>query len=71
MPRAQRQRFQSGVCFGCGCTDDYGCDAGCTWADHLHTMCSACVERAQRFLAWSKTMGATAISRRRQREARA
>lgn len=32
--------FDPRVCFGCGCTDDYGCDAGCWWIDV--DQCSAC-----------------------------
>lgn len=32
-----------GVCRECGCTDEWGCDGGCSWANAKHTLCSACV----------------------------
>ena len=32
-----------GVCRRCGCTDEWGCDVGCSWANAEHTLCSECV----------------------------
>jgi len=37
--------IRSGVCRHCGCTDEHGCDQGCSWVDAAHTVCSACVDR--------------------------
>jgi hypothetical protein len=31
-----------GICIGCGCTDDDGCENGCWWADDTETICSNC-----------------------------
>ncbi|HKY36485.1 MAG TPA: hypothetical protein VJN18_11135 [Polyangiaceae bacterium] len=31
-----------GRCIGCGCTDEYGCEQGCSWADGDHLLCSVC-----------------------------
>ena len=28
------------VCRVCGCTDEYGCDGGCSWVEE--NLCSAC-----------------------------
>jgi len=33
----------AGTCRVCGCTDEYGCDDGCAWADAEHTLCTNCV----------------------------
>ena len=32
----------AGTCRVCGCTDDWGCDAGCSWVNAEHTLCSEC-----------------------------
>jgi hypothetical protein len=32
-----------GVCSKCGCTEEYGCDGGCSWSDKGRTLCSRCV----------------------------
>ena len=32
----------SGVCSGCGCTDDNACEGGCIWANGEATLCSRC-----------------------------
>lgn len=46
---------EGGVCHICGCTDDMPCisEQGqvCTWTDETRTLCTACVEKAQRALA--------------------
>lgn len=49
--RARRRRerpLPSGVCHVCGCTDEHGCDAGCTWVDKDCTICSECDKWAHR-----------------------
>jgi hypothetical protein len=33
-----------GKCRWCGCTDEHGCDVGCSWANRHGTLCSECVE---------------------------
>jgi hypothetical protein len=33
-----------GRCRWCGCTDEWGCALGCSWANRAHTLCSACVD---------------------------
>jgi|SRR5882672_4833513 len=33
---------KSGECRVCHCTDEFGCDAGCSWVDRAHTLCSLC-----------------------------
>lgn len=36
------------VCRGCGCTDNAGCDEGCSWVPGVEPpVCSACWERAE------------------------
>jgi hypothetical protein len=42
-----------GQCRWCGCTDARACDAGCSWANRQHTLCSECValDRALRTVA--------------------
>jgi len=45
-PRAKK--LERGVCHVCGCTDDRGCDGGCSWADETGTICSACDAWARR-----------------------
>lgn len=32
-----------GECRACGCTDAWGCDAGCSWVNAERTLCSECV----------------------------
>lgn len=32
-----------GRCRWCGCTDEFACDSGCSWANSRLTLCSACV----------------------------
>lgn len=32
----------SGTCQYCACTDDRGCEDGCSWMDDTHTLCSLC-----------------------------
>ena len=34
------------TCRVCGCTDEWGCDVGCSWANAEHTLCSECVGKA-------------------------
>lgn len=36
-----------GVCRICGCTDEWGCDGGCSWADPQHTICSECAKESR------------------------
>ncbi|NIR31687.1 MAG: hypothetical protein GWN84_20720 [Gammaproteobacteria bacterium] len=38
----RRLELRPGVCQGCGCTDDFGCDVGCGWADADRTLCTEC-----------------------------
>ena len=38
------RRPPAGKCAVCGCTDEYGCDAGCSWANEDRNLCTACVE---------------------------
>ena len=40
-----------GQCSVCGCTDRYGCDGGCGWANAEHTLCTRCIERIVEFAA--------------------
>lgn len=54
---------QPGVCFGCGCTDEFACPQGCAWTDERQTMCTECERRARAFLAWSKARTSTRSSR--------
>lgn len=37
---------EPGVCSGCGCTDEWGCLDGCSWANDEHTICTRCVGEA-------------------------
>jgi hypothetical protein len=32
------------VCRYCGCTEEHGCGAGCSWVDSANTICSSCLE---------------------------
>jgi hypothetical protein len=43
-------RLIPGVCFVCDCTDEYGCDEGCSWVDAEQTLCSACERRGLLFM---------------------
>lgn len=52
-PRPQLE-VRTGVCFACGCTDEFACAEGCAWTDELQTMCTACERKARAFLAWWK-----------------
>lgn len=36
---------KSGVCRGCGCTDDHACPGGCCWIEP--DLCSACADRTR------------------------
>lgn len=45
MSKANRR---SGQCEVCGCTDERGCDAGCSWVDHKQTLCSECLKWCDR-----------------------
>ena len=40
-----------GHCQVCGCTDRYGCPAGCWWVDRAHTLCSVCLQNLSVMLA--------------------
>lgn len=41
--KTQRQpSLKRGQCHVCGCTEDRGCDAGCSWFDRSQTLCTAC-----------------------------
>ncbi|HEU4619201.1 MAG TPA: hypothetical protein VFV10_14270 [Gammaproteobacteria bacterium] len=31
-----------GICRKCGCTDEFGCDGGCSWVNARRTLCSRC-----------------------------
>jgi hypothetical protein len=57
----KRSKLQQGRCFACWCTDDLGCDVGCSWVDPDHTMCSACEGLA---MAYSRWLALTAARRR-------
>lgn len=39
----------SGICEGCGCTDESACTDGlghpCSWANKEHTLCTLCADR--------------------------
>ena len=52
------------VCFGCGCTDSYGCDEGCEWihllvdrAGRRRGLCSVCVTKARNVFKYLKKYG--------------
>jgi hypothetical protein len=62
-----REVLKSGVCFACGCTDEWACDGGCEWTDSLHTMCSECDLKARAFLAWSNHTEVQAMFQQRRR----
>lgn len=49
-PKRRPYLLKPGVCFCCGCTDEWGCDVGCQWVDALHTLCSACEGIARAWL---------------------
>jgi hypothetical protein len=36
------------MCRGCGCTNLWGCNPVCAWADRSGTVCTRCVERLVR-----------------------
>lgn len=42
------QESADAVCRVCGCTDEYGYDVGCAWANAEHTLCTACVGSNER-----------------------
>jgi hypothetical protein len=48
-----RIKEEGGRCRLCGCTDEYACPGGCSWANQQQTLCSACVplDRALRTVA--------------------
>ena len=54
-----RLRLRPGECFACGCTDDYGCESGCSWVDGEHTMCSRCEQLALLYSRWLGLTGAS------------
>lgn len=56
------KHVRSGRCRVCGCTDEFGCDAGCSWIDRDHTLCSACAGTAGDL---DNTLAAIAVSARR------
>jgi len=33
------------MCRSCGCTNIFGCEGGCAWANASHTLCTRCLER--------------------------
>lgn len=33
-----------GKCRWCGCTEEHGCEMGCSWANRQATLCSECVD---------------------------
>jgi hypothetical protein len=33
-----------GRCRWCGCTEEFGCSSGCSWANPSATLCSSCVD---------------------------
>lgn len=47
-----------GRCRWCGCSDAWGCDFGCGWANRTQTLCTGCVEidRLVRSIAGRKTL---------------
>jgi hypothetical protein len=32
-----------GTCSACGCTENYACDGGCSWANAEKTLCTKCL----------------------------
>lgn len=59
------RRLKPGECFACHCTDEYGCDVGCSWVDDSCTMCSACVALAIAYSKWLALIVARARARPR------
>jgi hypothetical protein len=56
-----------GVCAWCGCTEERGCGAGCSWANRACTLCSACVDlvkalRTQKGRRWLQEAASTHAS---------
>lgn len=46
-------KLRAGRCLVCGCTDRWGCAAGCHWVDDWQTLCSRCAHTmALLVLAW-------------------
>lgn len=46
LPKRSPHPQRSGICRGCGCTNEEACNGGCWWVDAAHTYCSACYMRA-------------------------
>lgn len=44
LPSADLCEFAFGICSRCGCTEDFACGDGCSWANSTCTLCSNCVE---------------------------
>jgi hypothetical protein len=44
-PLVYTARPGAGMCKLCGCTRQYACPGGCSWADSSKTVCSACEAR--------------------------
>lgn len=38
--------IRGGTCSRCGCTEERACPGGCSWANVLRTVCTACKRRA-------------------------
>lgn len=36
--------YVPGICCRCNCTEDRACPGGCSWADTMRTVCTACVD---------------------------
>ncbi len=34
------------TCSACGCTEEYACEDGCSWANPEKTLCTSCVKEA-------------------------
>lgn len=50
--RQGRRTSVPGVCVGCGCTDDFGCELGCEWIDADRVVCSVCYKIFDRVRAY-------------------
>lgn len=48
-------RIRPGRCCVCGCSDRWGCAAGCAWVDAYGVLCSRCAHNmAVLVLTWRK-----------------
>ena len=49
-------KLKPGTCYCCGCTNEFGCDAGCDWVEATTTLCSQCYRIGDSYLAWRKLL---------------